>query len=118
MRKMSRDDLGIQDTKHRWMTQQSSTESLCWAALLSVFFDFIQSSINTVDAVAQTQEVAHPQTAIFSNFLQHLLLELPLNLLAGLVRSRLAVETEKSTEVELGCLEEFDLADVYLEESA
>jgi len=36
------------------------------------------------------------------------------NLLAGLVGVRLAVEVQKSTEVELGCLEELDLADVHV----
>ena len=48
------------------------------------------------------------------DLLQDGLLELPLNLLTRLVSSRLAVQTEESTEVELGCLEKLDLADVYL----
>lgn len=46
--------------------------------------------------------------------LQHPLLELPLDLLARVVLGRLAVETEKSTKVELRLLEELDLADVDL----
>lgn len=46
--------------------------------------------------------------------LENLLTELPLNLLALLIRARLAVESHQSTEVELGRLEELDLADVDL----
>jgi len=44
--------------------------------------------------------------------LEDSLLELALNLLAGLVGVGLAVEVEESTKVELGGLEELDLADV------
>ena len=47
-------------------------------------------------------------------FIQHLLLELPLNLLTLLVCVRLAVEVKKSAKVELGCLQELDFADMDL----
>lgn len=46
--------------------------------------------------------------------IQHLLLELPLNLLTMLICVRLAVEVKKSAKVELGCLQELDFADVDL----
>ena len=46
--------------------------------------------------------------------LQNLLLELALNLLALLISAGLAVKGQQSTEVELGRLEELDLADVNL----
>ncbi len=46
--------------------------------------------------------------------LQNLLLELALNLLALLVRGRLAVEGQETAEVELGLLEQLHLADVHL----
>lgn len=46
--------------------------------------------------------------------LEDLLLEVALNLLAGLVGGGLAVEGKEVAEVELGCLEELDLADVDL----
>jgi hypothetical protein len=46
--------------------------------------------------------------------LQNGLLELPFNLLARIVLGRLSVKGEQSTEVELGRLEELDLADVDL----
>lgn len=46
--------------------------------------------------------------------LEDLLTELPLNLLASIVGTGLAVESHESTEVELGLLEELDLADVDL----
>lgn len=46
--------------------------------------------------------------------LENGLLELTLNLLASLVGARLAVERHESTEVELGLLEQLDLADVDL----
>ena len=42
------------------------------------------------------------------------LLEFPLHLLAGIVLGRLAVKGEESTKIELGLLEELDLADVHL----
>jgi hypothetical protein len=48
------------------------------------------------------------------NVLQHTLLELPLDLLALVVGARLAVQGHQSTEVELRCLQQLDLADVYL----
>lgn len=48
------------------------------------------------------------------NSLKDRLLELPLNLLALVIGSRLAVEGKQSTQVELGGLEELDLADVDL----
>lgn len=46
--------------------------------------------------------------------LKDTLLELPLNLLALLIRGRLAVQRQQVAEVELGCLEQLDLADVNL----
>ena len=49
-----------------------------------------------------------------SNLVQNALLELPLNLLALLVRGRLAVESQETAEVELGGLQQLDLADVDL----
>lgn len=54
----------------------------------------------------------HPKPLL--NLLQDALLELPLNLLSLLIGPRLAVQSHQSTEVELGCLEELDLADVDL----
>lgn len=48
------------------------------------------------------------------HLLKNTLLELPLNLLALLVRGRLAVESHQGAEVELGLLEQLDLADVNL----
>lgn len=48
------------------------------------------------------------------NSLEDLLLELPLNLLALVIGSRLAVQGKQSTQVELGGLEKLDLADVDL----
>ena len=48
------------------------------------------------------------------NLLEHTLLELPLHLLTILVRRGLAVQVHESTQVELGRLEELDLADVDL----
>lgn len=48
------------------------------------------------------------------HILKDTLLELPLNLLALLVRGRLAVQRQQVAEVELGCLEQLDLADVNL----
>jgi hypothetical protein len=52
------------------------------------------------------------------NLLENNLLELPLNLLALVVRCRLAVEGHEGAEVELGRLQQLDLADVYLEISS
>lgn len=46
--------------------------------------------------------------------LQNLLLELTLHLLARLVGVGLAVEVEEGTKVELGLLEDLDLADMDL----
>ena len=46
--------------------------------------------------------------------LEDRLLELALNLLTLLVRARLAVESHQGAKVELGLLEELDLADVDL----
>ncbi len=46
--------------------------------------------------------------------LQHLLHELTLDLLALLIGGRLAVESKESAEIELGRLQELDLADVNL----
>lgn len=46
--------------------------------------------------------------------LQNGLLELAVNLLTSIVLGRLSVEGEEGTEVELGLLEELDLADVDL----
>ena len=49
------------------------------------------------------------------HLLQHRLLELAvLDLLAGVVGGGLAVQREQVAEIELGCLEKFDLADVDL----
>lgn len=42
------------------------------------------------------------------------LAELPLNLLASIIGTGLAVESHQGTEIELGLLEELDLADVDL----
>lgn len=50
------------------------------------------------------------------NGLQNLLLELPLNLLALVIGGRLAVERKESTKVELGLLEQLNLANVDLNE--
>ena len=46
--------------------------------------------------------------------LQNGLLELAINLLAGIILGRLSVEGEEGTKIELGLLEELDLADVDL----
>lgn len=51
---------------------------------------------------------------IFSNLLEDTLLELPLNLLALVVGTRLAVESHQCSKIELGRLEQLDLADVDL----
>lgn len=48
------------------------------------------------------------------DLLQNTLLELPLDLLSLIVRTRLAVQSHQSTKIELGCLEKLDLADVDL----
>ena len=48
------------------------------------------------------------------NILKNRLLELALDLLARVVGARLAVQTKESTKVELGRLQELDLADVNL----
>lgn len=50
------------------------------------------------------------------NLSQYLLLEFlrALHLLASVVGSRLAVQREEGTQIELRCLEELDLADVNL----
>ena len=45
---------------------------------------------------------------------QDLLLELPLDLLTRLIGVRLAVEVQEGAEVELGCLQQLDFADVDL----
>ena len=52
------------------------------------------------------------------NSLKDGLLELPLHLLALVVGSRLTVESEQSTEVKLGRLEQLNLANVNLEETS
>lgn len=49
------------------------------------------------------------------DLLKNALLELPLDLLTLLVRRRLAVQVHQGTQVELGRLEELDLADVDLQ---
>jgi len=54
------------------------------------------------------------QIAHFSDLLQNTLLELPLNLLALVVSARLAVEGHQGTQVELGGLQQLNLADVDL----
>lgn len=48
------------------------------------------------------------------HLLKDTLLELTLNLLALLVRGRLAVESQEGAQVELGLLQQLDLADVNL----
>ena len=48
------------------------------------------------------------------NLLQDTLLELPLNLLALVVGTRLAVQSHQGTKVELGSLEQLNLSDVDL----
>lgn len=48
------------------------------------------------------------------HFLKNTLLELPLDLLTRLVRGGLAVESQQGAELELGLLEQLDLADVNL----
>jgi hypothetical protein len=48
------------------------------------------------------------------NALKDLLLEFPLNLVALVIGGRLAVKVQESAEVELGGLQELDLADVDL----
>lgn len=48
------------------------------------------------------------------NLLENALLELPLNLLALLVCRRLAVQGQEATKVELGLLQQLNLADVHL----
>lgn len=48
------------------------------------------------------------------NALKNLLLELPLDLLALVIGTRLAVESQKSPQIEFGGLEELDLANVDL----
>lgn len=52
--------------------------------------------------------------AIVLDGLQNLLLELTLDLLALVVGRRFTVKVEESAEVEFGCLEKLDLADVDL----
>lgn len=49
------------------------------------------------------------------NLLQNTLLELPLDLLSLVVRGRLAVQSHQATKVELGGLQQLNLADVDLE---
>ena len=56
-------------------------------------------------------------SSLHLNSLKHTLLELPLNLLAILVCCRLAVQSHESTEIELGRLQELDLADVNLKKT-
>lgn len=53
-----------------------------------------------------------PNTALY--LLKNALLELTLHLLALLVRGRLAVESQETAEIELGSLQQLDLADVDL----
>jgi hypothetical protein len=67
-----------------------------------------------VPKAARRQNLIPFILALRLHSLQDGLLELTLNLLAGLVSGRLAVEREEVAEVELGCLEELDLADVNL----
>lgn len=61
----------------------------------------------------------HSKSSFYCNPLplhlfQDTLLELPLHLLARLVRGRLAVEGEQAAQVELRLLQQLDLADVDL----
>lgn len=57
---------------------------------------------------------AFPKTTNPLYGLKDRLLELALNLLASIIGAGLAVESHEGTEVELGSLEELDLADVDL----
>lgn len=69
------------------------------------------------DSITQPSSPAAPSTLCETrplNLLKHTLLELPLNLLALVVRTRLAVESHEGTKVELGCLQQLDLTDVDL----
>ena len=68
--------------------------------------------MRTVSPLCQPKESSAP-TAL--HVLKHRLLELAvLNLLARVIGGGLAVERKEVTKVELGCLEELDLADVDL----
>lgn len=66
------------------------------------------------DYMQMTSRKSHPNTTIPLHLIQHLLLEFPLNLLSVLIGVRLAVEVEQGTEVELGCLQQLNFADVDL----
>ena len=66
------------------------------------------------DYMQMTSENPCHHTIDPSYLIQHLLLELSLNLLSRLVCVRLAVEVKKSAKVELGSLQELDFADVDL----
>lgn len=55
----------------------------------------------------------HPACA-FLNLLKNNILELPLDLLTLVIRTRFAVESHQGSEVELGLLQQLDLADVDL----
>jgi hypothetical protein len=57
---------------------------------------------------------ARPCSMRLLDLLQHTLLELPLNLLALVIRTRLAVQRHQSTQVELGSLQQLNLANVNL----
>lgn len=60
------------------------------------------------------QYVTPPRITLTLNSLKDLLLELSLNLLALVIRRRLSVQVQQSTQVELGGLEELHLANVDL----
>lgn len=51
---------------------------------------------------------------VASNSLQNRLLEFPLNLVALVIRRGFTVQVQQSTEIELGRLEQLDLANVDL----
>lgn len=59
-------------------------------------------------------ERSSPSLRMPLHLLKDALLELPLNLLAVLVGGGLAVQRHQGTKVELGLLEQLNLADVHL----
>jgi hypothetical protein len=74
-----------------------------------------ESKTDAVERYCLIKTVPMPDpTKHRSYLLQHTLLELALHLLTLLVRGRFAVQSHQSTEVELGLLEQLDLADVDL----
>lgn len=75
------------------------------------FFVFLYQKTTT----AMVDQYLTPlQNEIPLNSFEDRVLELPLNLLALVISGRLAVEGQESTQVELGGLQELDLANVNL----